>query len=160
MFSGNILHNTYMISNIQSLYHTLTVPCDADLMQRKCDKMKIQVRGTTSWLASPIPGTPLILPSVLVHSSHQGLLATCDAQPFKGWSISISCYVGIRLQLHRVQPFFFYKCAACPCSLGEPSNRLIGKIWDFVPTRSTPPPPRKLGHQKLNFFFFLHFRLF
>ena len=23
--------------------------------------------------------------------------------------------------------------------LGEPSNRLIGKIWDFVPTRSTPP---------------------
>ena len=96
---------THIISNIQSLYHTLTVPCDADLMQRKCDKMKIQVRGTTSWLASPIPGTPLILPSVLVHSSHQGLLATCDAQPFKGWSISISCYVGIRLQLHRVQPF-------------------------------------------------------
>ena len=34
------------------------------------------------------------------------------------------------------------------------------KIWDFVPTRSTPP--RKLGHPKLkNFYvFFLHFRLF
>merc|ERR1712203_429972 len=30
-----------------------------------------RVQGTTSWLASPIPGTPLILPSVLVHSSHQ-----------------------------------------------------------------------------------------
>ena len=39
-----------------------------------------------------------------------------------------------------------------------PSNRLIGKILSFVPTRSTPspPPPRKLGHPKLKkkcFFF-------
>ena len=47
-------------------------------------------------------------------------------------------------------------------SLGEPSNEIFGKTWDFVPTRTTPPPPhRTLGHPKLKkSWCFLHFRLF
>ena len=33
-------------------------------------------------------------------------------------------------------------------SLGKPSNLFFGKIWEFGPTRSTPPPSPKVGTPK------------
>ena len=39
----------------------------------------------------------------------------------------------------------FYKLTILHKFLGKPSDRIFGKTWDFVPTRSTPPH-RTLGH--------------
>ena len=53
--------------------------------------------------------------------------------------IAYSCCTGDRSICHKRQHF----AKVCEISIlyyGEPSNRIIGKIWSFVPTRSTPLP--------------------
>ena len=41
-------------------------------------------------------------------------------------------YFDNKVNIHKVTTLYI---------LGKPSIEIFGNIWDFVPTRSTPPPP-------------------